>query len=244
MIDFELPPLQTRESQELEFKLEPSTKQATGKVNYLEMAKDMAAMANAYGGIIIVGACEAPKGVLSSYKPASKERAAEICDQYTTALRDRLRPAPLVLAVPIEHDGGFLVVVRVEASVGQAIGVRFLPREETDPNEMKAPTDIYGFPNRVGDNTAWLQPEQLPMLMLPELRRTILLLRKVGKEPVKLDTLHKHGLDAGTANYTIEDVNPELNALSLSNGYVIAIDQIETVFRKSDGWRIRYTSGW
>jgi hypothetical protein len=240
MAAFQLPALQARESQELDFKSEPTTKD--GKINYLELAKDMAAMANAYGSVIIVGACENPKGILSFYKTVSKERAAQVCDEYATAHRDRLRPAPIVVPEPIDHDGGFLVIVSVEASVGQAIGVRFLPREDTDPSEQKAPQEIFGFPVRVGDNTIWLQPEQLSMLMLPELRRTILLLHKIGSDLVKLDTIHRLSTADGTANYTISKIDPELNALLLSSGMTIPIDQIRSIYRRGNEWRIAYAS--
>ena len=239
---FLLPELQTRESQEVEFKLEPG-RTKDGKVNYLELAKDMAAMANAYGGVIIVGACEDPKGTLSLYKTMSAESAAEVCDQYATAHRDRLRPAPIVLQEPISHQGQFLVIVRIEPSVGQAVGVRFLPREETDPSEAKAPYEIYGFPARVGDNTTWLQPEQLSMLMLPELRRTILLLRQIGNDVVKVDAIHRDNTDAGNGNHTISRIEPELNSVVLSGDLAIPIDQIRSVYRTRECWRIAVVSG-
>jgi hypothetical protein len=174
----------------------------------------------------------------------SKERAAEVCEQYASAHRDRLRPAPIVLPQMIEHEGGFLVIVAVEASVGQAIGVRFRSKDEVDPSETKAPPEIYGFPVRVGDNTTWLQPEQLSMLMLPELRRTILLLRKIGDEIVNLDTIRTDQTYPSAVNYKILEIEPELNSVSLSEGIVISIDQIRSVFRKGDRWRIAFRPGY
>jgi hypothetical protein len=236
---FDLPPYGTRESQELDFKAELSTRKE-GKTDHLELAKDMAAMANAYGGAIVVGACESPKGTLSLYRPFPKEKAAGICDQYALALRDRLRPAPIVTFETIEHESEYLVVVRIEASAGQAIGVRFVPKDDLDQGESKAPREAYGFPLRVGDNTTWLEPEQLPMLMLPELRRTILLLRKIGNDPVKLHKVFSKHTEYGTNNYTIVRIEPELNSVWLTNDFSIPIDRIRSIYRTGKDWQIQW----
>ena len=235
-------PIGTVEGQGLDFKRRIAGKD--GKVDYLELAKDVAAMANAFGGVIVVGACEAPKGTLSKYDPMNKKEAAGTCTEYTTALRDRVRPSAVVATEMVDHDGGFLAVVRVEPSMGQAIGVRFIPSKDVDPGETKEVHQIYGFPVRKGDNTVWLEPEQLPMLMLPELRRTLLLLQKIGKDPVGLDALLNDGrLDVGQTAYVIQKIEPEENVVLLDRNISVPLGSIVHVFRGHQGWRIHYRPG-
>lgn len=239
MSTFVLPKLGTHEDQELDFKYRLNTKD--GKTDYLELTKDMAAMANAYGGTIIIGACEDPKGVLSIYKPMTEDEAVFACNEYKTAQRDRLRPAVIVLPEMRPHDEGFLVTVKVEASVGQAIAVRFIPKVDVEP-ETKATPEIYGFPLRVGDNTTWLQPEQLPMLMIPELRRKILLLKQIGGNTVKVDCLFRGGgANHSATSAPVGFLDVEGNAVHIG-GHVIPLDQIRTVVREADGWHVVYNS--
>jgi hypothetical protein len=235
MSDFVLPEIGTHENQELDFKAKLNTKD--GKTDYLELAKDMAAMANAYGGTIIIGACEDPKGVLSVYKPLTEEEAAFTCNEYKTAQRDRLRPTPIVVPDMISHEGGFLVTVKVEPSMGQAIGVRFIPKVDVEP-ETKQPPEIYGFPLRVGDNTTWLQPEQLPMLMIPTLRRNIVLLRQTIKHHVQIETILPRGDRLEDhQGHRVQGIDEEANVVDCGPGWIIPLDQIVSVW-KSGQWRI------
>jgi schlafen family protein len=240
---FTPPEVGTLEDQELDFKRRATGKD--GKFDYLELAKDMAAMANAYGGTIVVGACEATKGTLSTYDPMEEKEAASVCNEYKTAQRDRLRPSVVVIPEVVPHEGGFLAAVRIEPSMGQAIGVRFIPKKDLDPTETKVIPEVYGFPVRVGDNTIWLLPEQLPMLMLPELRRTVLLLKKIGKEPVGLDKLLNNGtIDVGQHGRTIKAIAPDENAVYFEDDAPLALDSIVHVFHGEPTWRIRYRPGW
>src|SRR5215471_7759798 len=239
---FKLPAIGKTEDQELDFKKRISATK-TGKVDYLEAAKDIAAMANAYGGTLVIGACEAPKGTLSKYDPMTKTEAAAACMDYTTALRDRIRPAAIITTDVVPHEAGFLALINIEPSMGQAIGVRFISGKDLDPNETKQ-VDAFGFPVRVGDNTSWFEPEQLPMLMLPELRRTLFLLRKIGNETVNVDVLLKGGeVDHGSKGYTLTAINADENVIRLGDDDFIPLDAITTVFRGKDAWRIRYRQG-
>lgn len=241
MGDFVLPGIGKHEDLELDFKFRLNTKD--GKTDYLELAKDMAAMANAYGGTIVIGACEDPKGVLSIYKPMTEEEAVFTCNEYKTAQRDRLRPAVVVVPDTVPHEGGFLVTVKVEPSMGQAIGVRFIPKVDVAP-ETKEPAEIYGFPLRIGDNTTWLQSEQLPMLMLPELRRTILLLNKVGiNGKVWVNRVSPNYVDIAAAPHTILSIEPDSNALVFwGDDDAIPLDQIISVYQKGQRWILSYKS--
>jgi hypothetical protein len=232
---FVLPEIGKHEDQELDFKAKLNTKD--GKTDYLELAKDMAAMANAYGGTIIIGACEDPKGVLSVYKCMTEDEAVFACNEYKTAQRDRLRPTAIVVPDTVLHDGGFLVTVKVEPSMGQAIGVRFVPKVDVAP-ETKEPPEIYGFPVRIGDNTTWLQPEQLPMLMIPALRRNIVLLRQALNQHVVIDTIHPNSTrDDGQQGRRVEAIDEVSNVVRCGAGHTIPLDQIASVW-KSGQWHI------
>jgi hypothetical protein len=236
---FKLPEIGKTEDQELDFKQRISTTEA-GKADHLEAAKDIAAMANAYGGTLIVGACEAPKGTLSKYDPMTKTEAAAACTEYTTALRDRVRPAAIIATDVVAHEKGFLALINIEPSMGQAIGIRFISKKDLDASETKR-VDAYGFPVRVGANTNWFEPEQLPMLMLPGLRRTLLLLRTIGTEVVSVDALLKGGeVDHGGKRYKVAAISADENVVRLTDDYCIPLDAITTVNRDKDAWRIRY----
>jgi hypothetical protein len=64
--------------------------------------------------------------------------------------------------------------VNVWPYVGQVIGVAVKCRREHDDYGDEA----YVFPVRVGVDSVYLLPEQLPMFMLPEVRRAAILLRE------------------------------------------------------------------
>jgi hypothetical protein len=211
-----------------------------GKPDHLELAKDLAAFANAYGGTIIVGAHESPSGILSKYGVMKKDVATHICDEYAAAQKNRLRPAVLVTAEPTVHGSGFLPVIRIEPSMGQAIGVR-IQAAEGSIGEAKAPPETFAFPLRVGDHSVWLQPEQLPMLMIPELRRNIVLLRRIVGEKVRSHRFFRHKQPQGVGAMVLGKVNEEANVVTLGdNG--IPLDQIRSVWKDADGWHLSWNS--
>jgi Putative DNA-binding domain len=246
---FTLPRPGTVEHVELDFKQEVG-KLANGKVNSLELAKDIAAMANALGGHIVIGATENPKHTLFGYKPTEQADAAAVCALYTRAMQDYLRPAPVAVGEAIAFEGGgFIPVIRVEASQGQAIGLRF----PVDRDQELKPREVYGFPVRVGDNTSWYTPEQLPMLMLPEQRRIIALLHQIGKEALQQDRILKGGLEAGGDNFWIVEIQVDRNFVRLTrqqgsgdvrSDHFIPLDSINSIYWDNRGWRIRHTPGY
>lgn len=137
--------------------------------NHVELAKDIAAFANATGGVILVGAAENRRhGTIGQYKPVDAPRAKAIRDAYNLAARDRCSPQPLVNPIVIPCEEGFVVAVNVWPFPGQAVGVRI----------QKEPLG-FAFPFRTGVETIWLSAEQLPMLMVPELRRISILLAAI-----------------------------------------------------------------
>lgn len=133
--------------------------------NPFELAKDVAAFANVAGGVILVGAAEdRRRGTVGRYFPMPDADAKAIRDAFSEAVRDLCSPVPVVNAEILARDAGFVLAVSVWPFPGQAIGVL----REKEPR-------TYAFPMRVGVDTTWLYAEQLPMLMVPSLRRIAIL---------------------------------------------------------------------
>ncbi len=136
-----LPPEGTsREGLALDVKARPTT-------DPFEMGKDMAAFANATGGVILVGANDSAG--LITYKPLLTEKEADDAKRnYEVSLRDRLSPAPRVDILVIATRGKFLVAVNVWPSPGQPVGVSI-------GGSRSSPSAGFAFPVRVGSQTEW-----------------------------------------------------------------------------------------
>lgn len=199
-----------------------------GKIHFAELAKDMAAFANAHGGVILVGAYEdRGRGILGKFQGFEAEEAKQVRDAYSRAAKDYCSPSPVNDSKLIEHPTGKIVAVNVWPFPGQAVGVR-------------GESDSWTFPWRSGIDTAFLRPEHLPMLMLAELRRKVALLRSIRPD-------EKVTIDDGTRyeRYLVE-VNENENYTKLaaqppgaSNSYDhIALERIERVWKSTDGWEV------
>lgn len=165
----QLPPLGTsRERLAMDFKRE------VNPAKHFEMAKDVAAFANSAGGVILVGA-EEEENRLARYSPMAEARADLVRAAYSQAVTTRCSPVPICEAAVVLIPGGALVAVSVWAFPAQAVGVRL--------NGDKAVEGHGGpgwvFPLRTAVDTVLIRPEQLPMLMLPELRRIAILLEMI-----------------------------------------------------------------
>ena len=75
------------------------------RFDHREMAKDVAAFANASGGTIVVGAIEnQATGAVAKYEPLLKKLAKEPSAAFNDATRDRCSPRP-VLRRAVDPDG-------------------------------------------------------------------------------------------------------------------------------------------
>ena len=138
------------------------------------IAKDVAAFANHLGGTLLIGVTE-NRGRVAKYMPLGPADIAETRQAVSNAVRDRLSPKPLVdMAVVPRGDGG-IVAVNVWPFIGQPVGVRVTADKEADGHGG----DAYVFPLRTMVDSVYLLPEQLPMFMLPALRRTVILLNSI-----------------------------------------------------------------
>jgi len=149
-----------------------------GSIDRLELAKDMAAFANAHGGTILVGAYEDTKrGHLGAIKGMIDEDVKRVRDAYSQGASQLCRPSPVVNSVVIEHSTGKVVAVNVSPFPGQAVGIK------VDPDTW----NTWRFPVRRSIETIFFTSEQLPMLMIPELRRVVALLRSIApKDRIKM----------------------------------------------------------
>lgn len=168
----QLPAIGAEETTELDFKL---TYRKGDGFDAFEMAKDVAAMANANGGTILIGAAEDKNGErLGCYKPLDASTAKETATALEHAVGNRCSPRPVVSVSRIGVDGGEVVAVNVWAYPSQPVGVK-VRGDKTDGWGEPA----WVFPLRVATQTVPLLPEALPMMMEPDIRRRVILLSRI-----------------------------------------------------------------
>ncbi len=154
----------------------------------IEMAKDVAAFSNSTGGVILIGAHEKINhgGYLSHYTPITHQKAEEVKNLFNKAVENRCSPSPLIDISIIPKEAGYVVAINVWPFPGQPIGVRGQIDKQLEGKGFTA----FFFPLRVGTNTVFIKPEQLPMLMLPDLRRIAILLDTIPPQARKRLTIH------------------------------------------------------
>ncbi len=238
---------QERLTLEFKVKLEKQTFPDGGvRWPHFEMAKDAAAMANAYGGTLLIGAQEYPprSGNLRAYVPLTKEEANEIVTELQKAISQRCIPCPVHDVVTLPKGTGFVVAANVWAFPDQAIGVR-VAADKNDGSGGAA----YVFPLRTATNTTMIDPTHLPLLIHAASRRAAVLLLGIPKgEPVRL----YYGINERRAiePIQIEGVSPRENVvrlvghrntpIPLSNRMLaVPLDAVSSVWRDAIGsWTI------
>jgi hypothetical protein len=238
-VAIDLPPKGTsRESGTFDFKGEQDPD------DQRELAKDVAAFANALGGTILVGAVEDRKrGTLGCYKPMPRlEEAEKLKRAYELAVTQRCVPQPTVEVVRIEtdpaiHPPGHVVAVNVHAAANAPIGVRW---DDTG-------SESFAFPLRTATQAHFMSPTEIPMLMVPQVRRFAVLLERIPqKERSAIDIQHSSpdgaplsttatflGLDD---DLTTAKFRPASGPIGLST---IPLDKITAIWRKDEGhWYI------
>jgi hypothetical protein len=196
------------------------------------VATDVAAFANRIGGAIIVGAFEdKSRRVLGAYKPFDAVTAKGVLDACDLAVRDLCSPKPIFELARVEKDGGFVVVINVWPFPGQAVGV--LTGKESE--------GAYKFPFRTGTQCTYLKPEQLPMLMIPQLRRVVAQLYAIPKDATVVIRSR-----AGNSVLKLVEVDEIRNVVRLSgqhqgrNGiFHFGLDAINSVWCNEQGaWQV------
>lgn len=231
-----LPEHGARETDTLDFKCEVES-----GTDLWKLAKDVAALANASGGSILVGACGGT--TLAHYKPLTRDECLDALKKYEEAVRDRCSPAPSIAHEYFTHATGVALAVHV-APFPAVVAVRVVSPD------VGSGDDAWIFVRRVASQNVSFRPEELPMLMTPEIRRTAILLRGIGDGTayVVLRTAPDHDTsrqryDGGRAApqpCLIKDVDELRNSVLFENKlksdkFAVPLDHVRTVFRDHAG---------
>jgi hypothetical protein len=182
--DFDdLPPVggstRTQEAQSIDHKSSYSPD------NRGEMAKDMAAFANALGGVILVGTSKDDEPL--AYPGISRDFANRLSDGFADAHARHLSPKPptierLILQIP--HNNNVMFVVNVQPFADQIVAA-------------KIDRDSWRFPVRVGTDTNYLEPAMLP-LYATAIRRNAILLGGINPNTDKVQICFRNPTSTST----------------------------------------------
>ncbi len=226
--------------------------------NLWENAKDVAAFANAFGGVLIVGGDDHKgKGPVEypGLQAAQKGQTfAQVQKIYDDAAKSCSPPAH-VDVIPIEVSSGVQVAaVNVHPFIDQALASPVGARDG-EGNPIR-PGGGWAFPVRRGAQTDYLTPELLPMYMNREIRRTVLLLLKIPPGARAKVTIHSRArlnvqgggiaLQMAKRVVTFVDVDVEKNRVRfLGAGSMqlnVPILDVVDVWESADGaWDVRVT---
>ena len=203
-----------------------------------ELAKDVAAFANAAGGTLLHRAHEdGNRRVVGRYEPMTAQEAGLTINAYDQSIRDRCFPPPSWTSSRINRDGGVVVAINVQPFPGQVVGVK-INGDSADGHGGAA----YVFPVRVGTQTRFLQPGELAMYMVPEVRMTIVALESISEKERQRVCLIRVGA-LGTRDMPKNDarivaVEPERNALRFDNNTSYPLNRVRAVWHNGTQWCI------
>jgi schlafen family protein len=181
-----------------------------------DIASDVAAFANAFGGSILVGVHERGGRAIGIPGIAHVSR---LLDEIATALRQHCVPVP---GTPVEHaltvtpevaarilaSGATtpnspvtVVALNVQPDSRGPIGVRGSPRGQSLE-------DFYKFPVRINDQTRFLDPTELPMWMNTHERRIAVRIRAIP--------------EGSAVRVFCEGDNPTVNLVGVNEGQAVA----------------------
>lgn len=211
-----------------------------------EMAKDIAAFANADGGTLLIGAVEdSGTRVLSSYRPLAQAAAARAEHDYSEAVRDLCIPKPLLTFEHIGVAPGVVLAVNVWPSVAHPIAVRVRADKAHGFGG-----DAYYFPLRVTTHTIELDPEQVSMLTVPTIRRMSVLLSRIRPgSVVRLQFRRPRHEGAVDSQFLFVGVDPLQNRIELalptqsSTTFHLPIDAVESAWSDILGWTLAASGG-
>jgi hypothetical protein len=163
------PTTRTQEAHSIDFKNTYSLN------NQAEMAKDIAAFANAFGGVILIGTSRDEDPL--DYPGISRDFADKLSNAFDDTHAKHLSPKPPIVErhiFPAPHTGQFMLAVNVHPFADQIVGAR-------------VNTNVWRFPVRVGAQTNDLEPAMLP-LYTSSIRRKIILLASIdpSKDTTKI----------------------------------------------------------
>ena len=219
----------THESETLDFKARVN-RLDDGKIDLVSVATPVAAFANRLGGTILFGASQQGSGPLLGFAPHSVEDVAATLGACDAAIKERCVPCPQWSSTVIACDGGSVVALNVEPHPSALVAVRV-----SGDKAKGYGGDAFVFPLRVGTQTNYLTADQTPMFMNPKVRRTLLLLSRIGKgEPVRVVALGDGGRHVDDQFISVDE---EKNVVVLTNRS-LPLDFVESVWCGTGVWRI------
>ncbi|XXY48539.1 ATP-binding protein [Sorangium sp. So ce269] len=251
--------LTAREHHRLDFKENASP------TTIWEHAKDIAALANTFGGVILIGA--RAKGGTLEHKGIPSAFASELKEVYEQAAQDHCSPPAIVDAIPIPiptlPGDLVLLAVNVEPVIEGPIGAKAERKDRKGATIANA--NAWVFPVREASQTKYLTPNELPMHMTPKVRRTILLLDCIPESTTVQLWLQPNGETAPGSRFATHIPGPlslqlqeaAKGAVDLArNSFICVLDEprhrngrlavgvpltdVEDIWRAPDGkWNIR-----
>jgi hypothetical protein len=204
--------------------------------NRREMAKDVAAFANAFGGVLLIGTTE--DGEPLDYPGAEREFVERLSQAFDDAHGELLSPKPFIERVLVyapASDGRVLLAVNVHPFPDQIIGARL-------------DKDGWRFPMRVGARTQFVEPAMLP-LYTAEIRRTMILLSGIDPLTGKAQLCHRNPRNQTNpipsyADVRVAEIDVSQNRATLErveNGgrIYIPLNDIELVWHNGSAWVIK-----
>ncbi len=211
-----------------------------------ELAKDVAAFANATGGVLLIGADEdLTSATLREYVGLGSEQdRLEHAKAYEAAVQDRCSPVPLINPVSVSDSSGkFVLAVNVWPFPSQAVGVKV---DGSKSDGYGGPSFV--FPLRTGRVTAYIRPEQLAMLMDPATRRIAALLESIPphKRLAVSVISTREGVQVSEHTFEIVRVDAQSNVLQVrgtpgedQRSVRVPLDRIITAWQQDDdAWAI------
>jgi hypothetical protein len=211
-----------------------------------ERAKDVAAFANALGGVILIGVAE--KSDSFERKLLSLSDARRVAREYEDTVRDLLAPRPTIDAVVVEcpnRPGFALVAVNCDPFPGQVVGAR-----ASEPNAWR-------FPVRTASrHSAYLDPEKAMIHSDPRARKSAILLSSISAperkniyvQIVEHWVVSDHPPEHVRLNGELCSVQPEANTAEfcavLSDHserfpFAVPLEDVVSVWKAPFGWLVR-----
>jgi hypothetical protein len=212
-----------------------------------EHAKDIAAFANAMGGVIVVGVHEKADSYSRNLLPTGA--AYQAARDYEDAARDLLSPRPVLDAVVVrnpEDESLALLAVNVEPFPGQLIGARI------------AKTHGWRYPIRTAArHCTFLDPERAMIYSDPRTRKAAILLASIEAAATKsvyvqlMDRVEIPELECNTEvllSAELRNVDVTTNTVTLAvrladNSEIVTVhaplEDVVAVWKASGTWMIR-----
>lgn len=160
-----------------------------------DLASDVAAFANAMGGVILVGVTESDGHDIVDVHGIRGQTFAEVQAAYEKAAADFCSPSISLSTIPIERDGLQFAAVHIDPFEDQMVGARAPSRNKTGAEVVSE--NGWVFPIRAGGRNTFVSPTEMVMHMNRQVRRSVLMLNRIPaneRNRILLFSAHQIGL--------------------------------------------------